>query len=1180
MIGNALKKSVRPLFHLGLLVLVASGLSCAALNFVKRRLPPPQQSEKGVLFRFYSPSARVVQLAGSWPENNWLSGQAQTGSFRIGLMADDGRRRHLGALREAATRPLPVQVPDRRRELEGRSQQPAAHRRRVRRVQFAADREIARAPPRPGGLRGSRSRRVRRPGGGGLRIVMRTLMRRLAGLALLAAVAAGGCDRAPSRPDLFPTGEFLTPAVNVISGQVSFNTAPPGTPYVRVYALREDDSTCVSEYTAIQAAGNHTNPAFSLANTPVMQRLLGCVWVDSLNLNPAALGTPPGRLNWKFVTGRNFDSPPDYGSIGRDPEVPTDGFEGRVRHGAAGSEGNLAADIPATGPYLLILNEQLLRYWLLAWDEAPIGVVDPATGAFEVDDLRDGRYTLVFQGDGIATRIFRQASVAGGDTARVGTIALEAEAPGCESTYDKIQVAGNLNEGLYGNFDLTRAPEMTAVGGCAWEATLEGITAGDHYFKFVTDGAFDNPPDYGGAEVCTSELSGPVTVASGVGTALCVTFPEDGDYVFRLDEQALTYTITKSGGTAVQRGRLKGRIHFADNPTALPEARVELFKAGTTQRVDQLDATESFSFSGVPIGVYDVKFSATGYQATTVTDTVFANQTTDIGTVDLQLGFTSQFVKIEVIGDFPTVNWDPGAAPDMVQDPAGIWKAVVNGVTAGNHYFKFRTNDNWETPDADYGTPTDETCRPELTGGVALVTSGSGTALCVIFPEAGNYRFTLDETALTYAIEKVIVAQPATIRGAVAFNGAPPAGGKAFVQLFQGTTIVDSDSTAGAFEFTDLVAGTYDVRASAQGYLAQTQAVTGVAAGQTRDVGTITLQPGFSSRFNTIAVIGDFPGINWDPASAAVMTQVSPGVWKATLQGVTGGNHLMKYRTNNNWESPDPDYGSNFDQTCRPNLTGPVTMIGTGGDNALCITFPTGTAAYEFTLNEIDLTYEIVRQGQAGQGSIAGTVDFGGISQAPYPTAIVRLRTQGGSSDLGSVTTDPTTRAFSFTQLDPGTYQVIVSANCFGVVTVENLEVNNDAVSAGAVSLSLTGSAFQRIQVAGSFNGFDLGAATDMTALANCVWADTVTVLDVANPVEFKFITNGDFDTTPDYGLPGDQVDPASGACVLGAGGSGGNIRVTLAEPGRYRFELDEIYSRYSVTYVGSVGAPARGRRF
>lgn len=89
MIGNALKKSVRPLFHLGLLVLVASGLSCAALNFIKPRLPPPQQSEKGVLFRFYSPSARVVQLAGSWPENNWLSGQAQTGSFRIGLMADE-----------------------------------------------------------------------------------------------------------------------------------------------------------------------------------------------------------------------------------------------------------------------------------------------------------------------------------------------------------------------------------------------------------------------------------------------------------------------------------------------------------------------------------------------------------------------------------------------------------------------------------------------------------------------------------------------------------------------------------------------------------------------------------------------------------------------------------------------------------------------------------------------------------------------------------------------------------------------------------------------------------------------------------------------------------------------------------------------------------------------------------
>ncbi len=61
---------------------------CSTLNFIKRRLPPPTQTAEGVVFRFNAPSARVVQLAGNWPENNWLNGQAQSGSFLIGEMKD------------------------------------------------------------------------------------------------------------------------------------------------------------------------------------------------------------------------------------------------------------------------------------------------------------------------------------------------------------------------------------------------------------------------------------------------------------------------------------------------------------------------------------------------------------------------------------------------------------------------------------------------------------------------------------------------------------------------------------------------------------------------------------------------------------------------------------------------------------------------------------------------------------------------------------------------------------------------------------------------------------------------------------------------------------------------------------------------------------------------------------
>jgi len=59
------------------------------MGFVKKRLPPPTQTRDGVVFRFQAPSARVVQLAGNWPENNWLAGQAQTGTFLVGEMKDE-----------------------------------------------------------------------------------------------------------------------------------------------------------------------------------------------------------------------------------------------------------------------------------------------------------------------------------------------------------------------------------------------------------------------------------------------------------------------------------------------------------------------------------------------------------------------------------------------------------------------------------------------------------------------------------------------------------------------------------------------------------------------------------------------------------------------------------------------------------------------------------------------------------------------------------------------------------------------------------------------------------------------------------------------------------------------------------------------------------------------------------
>ena len=66
------------------LVLTLSLDSCS-LNFIKKRLSPPYEVEGGVLFQYEAPSARQVNLAGNFPDNEWLKN-----GDKIDLMHDDG----------------------------------------------------------------------------------------------------------------------------------------------------------------------------------------------------------------------------------------------------------------------------------------------------------------------------------------------------------------------------------------------------------------------------------------------------------------------------------------------------------------------------------------------------------------------------------------------------------------------------------------------------------------------------------------------------------------------------------------------------------------------------------------------------------------------------------------------------------------------------------------------------------------------------------------------------------------------------------------------------------------------------------------------------------------------------------------------------------------------------------
>ena len=70
---------------------VACAFSAGACGYLAPRTqnPGPTAGEEGIVFRFYAPSARRVQLAGDWPENNWARGDGSVGEANIGLMDDD-----------------------------------------------------------------------------------------------------------------------------------------------------------------------------------------------------------------------------------------------------------------------------------------------------------------------------------------------------------------------------------------------------------------------------------------------------------------------------------------------------------------------------------------------------------------------------------------------------------------------------------------------------------------------------------------------------------------------------------------------------------------------------------------------------------------------------------------------------------------------------------------------------------------------------------------------------------------------------------------------------------------------------------------------------------------------------------------------------------------------------------
>ena len=78
-----LKKNIICLISIISLLLFFTGCT---MNIIKNRLSPPYPVTDGILFQYDAPSARQVNLAGNFPDNEWL----RYGN-KIDIMHDDGK---------------------------------------------------------------------------------------------------------------------------------------------------------------------------------------------------------------------------------------------------------------------------------------------------------------------------------------------------------------------------------------------------------------------------------------------------------------------------------------------------------------------------------------------------------------------------------------------------------------------------------------------------------------------------------------------------------------------------------------------------------------------------------------------------------------------------------------------------------------------------------------------------------------------------------------------------------------------------------------------------------------------------------------------------------------------------------------------------------------------------------
>lgn len=535
---------------------------------------------------------------------------------------------------------------------------------------------------------------------------------------------------------------------------------------------------CFSDVMSIRMVGDFTTPVWTIPSSPAMTlaRVDGeCVWQVTVRLNQ-------GPVLFKFVTDDAFDSPTDYGG---NEKVTLDIPGGP--HPTSQTKGTgtaIKVNVAATGDYSITLNEADETWTAVAVGPTPEGGIsgtvsfsglttapfpaatvevyagttrvastmsDPTTRAFTISGLDPGPYRVVASANCFATVEQNDVMVTTGVT-NVGDLVLTAVA----SAFSTIQMVGDFTAPP---FNIPISPQMTpGPGACSWTVTVT-LPAGTVYFKFVTNGAFDSPPDYGGSETVTLEVPGgphPTQLVTGTGTAIKINVAEAGSYTFTLNEVSLTWSAVAAGPPP--GGGIAGSVAFEGLSSApYPTARIEAYAGTTLAGSTTTDpTTRAFSLEGLTAGTYRLVAAASCFATVELGNVVVSSGPVDVGELAM-VGSGSAFTTIDLVGGFNLFT--PGADP-MVQASNCLWTRD-RFISAGVYQIKFLTDGVYDTP-PDYGW--DDTITYDVPGsGSVRPVSGPGTNIRISVANSGTYRFILDEKLQRWEVQLVTPA-PEVVR--------------------------------------------------------------------------------------------------------------------------------------------------------------------------------------------------------------------------------------------------------------------------------------------------------------------------------------------------------------------------------------------------------------------------------